>query len=139
MRDRFSGSMIMLAIAAAAKGHPWLIGFGLAISIPLIVAGATLIMSLLHRFPVLVWAGAGLLGWIAGELLSEDPVSRPYIDAFGAEFGLSHKLTEYVVQVLCTAFVILWGWAAKRIQERRRAREQRAAEASSSGQKSAAE
>ena len=38
----------VLAIAAAAKGHPWLIGFGLLVSIPLIVAGATLIMALLH-------------------------------------------------------------------------------------------
>ena len=63
----------VLAIAAAAKGHPWLIGFGLLVSIPLIVAGATLIMALLHKFPILIWAGAGLLGWIAGELLMEDP------------------------------------------------------------------
>ena len=66
----------VLAIAAAAKGHPWLIAFGLAVSIPLIVAGATLIMALLTRFPILVWAGAGLLGWIAGELVMEDPVSK---------------------------------------------------------------
>ena len=80
----------VLAIAAAAKGHPWLIGLGLAISIPLIVAGATLIMALLHRFPILVWAGAGLLGWIAGELMVEDPVSRPFFDTLGADYGLNH-------------------------------------------------
>ena len=55
----------VLAIAAAAKGNTGLIIFGLAISIPLIVAGATLIMALLTRFPILVWAGAALLGWIA--------------------------------------------------------------------------
>ena len=61
----------VLAIAAAAKGNTGLIIFGLAISIPLIVAGATLIMALLTRFPVLVWAGAALLGWIAGELIVE--------------------------------------------------------------------
>jgi YjbE family integral membrane protein len=100
----------VLAIAAAAKGHPWLIAFGLLVSIPLIVAGATLIMALLHRFPILVWAGAALLGWIAGELLMEDPISRPYFDAYGAEYGLNHKLTEYFVQTACTLFVVFVGW-----------------------------
>jgi YjbE family integral membrane protein len=100
----------VLAIAAAARGDTMLIVFGLAISIPLIVAGATLIMALLTRFPILVWAGAGLLGWIAGELLMEDPVSRPYLDAIGADYGLTHKAAEYVMQVVCTAFVLVCGW-----------------------------
>lgn len=100
----------VLAIAAAAKGHPWLIAFGLAVSIPLIVAGATLIMALLSRFPILVWAGAGLLGWIAGELLMEDPMSRPYFDQIGAGYGLDHKITEYLMQVICTVFVLVSGW-----------------------------
>jgi YjbE family integral membrane protein len=129
----------VLAIAAAAKGHPWLIGFGLAISIPLIVAGATLIMSLLHRFPILVWAGAGLLGWIAGELLVEDPVSRPYFDAFGADYGLGHKATEYVVQVICTLFVIVCGWLLKKLHSFRASRRERQAQAQTREQKSAAE
>jgi YjbE family integral membrane protein len=100
----------VLAIAAAAKGHPWLIGFGLLVSIPLIVAGATLIMALLHKFPILIWAGAGLLGWIAGELLMEDPVSRPYLDMIGRDYGLSHQATEYAMQIACTLFVLLCGW-----------------------------
>jgi YjbE family integral membrane protein len=63
----------VIAIAAAAKGNMVLIIFGLAISIPMIVAGAALLMALLDRFPILVWAGAGLLGWIAGEIMIEDP------------------------------------------------------------------
>jgi YjbE family integral membrane protein len=100
----------VLAIAAAAKGHPWLIGFGLLVSIPLIVAGATLIMALLHKFPVLVWAGAGLLGWIAGELLMEDPVSRPFLDRLGLNYGIDHGATEIVMQIACTLFVLLCGW-----------------------------
>ena len=93
----------VLAIAAAARGNTWLIIFGLAVSIPLIVAGATLIMALLTRFPILVWAGAALLGWIAGELMVEDPVSRPYFDALGAAYGYSHKALEIRMQCLCTA------------------------------------
>jgi|KBSSwiStaDraftv2_1062776.scaffolds.fasta_scaffold613285_2 YjbE family integral membrane protein len=100
----------VLAIAAAAKGHPWLIGFGLLISIPLIVAGATLIMALLHKFPILVWAGAGLLGWIAGELLMEDPVSRPFLDNIGLSYGIDHEATEIAMQVACTMIVLMCGW-----------------------------
>jgi len=108
----------VLAIAAAARGDTMLIVFGLAVSIPLIVAGATLIMALLTRFPILVWAGAALLGWIAGELLMEDPISRPYFDQMGADYGLSHKTTEYIMQSVCTAVVVIWGWLLMRRRSR---------------------
>ena len=50
-----------------------LIVFGLVTSIPLIVAGSALLMSLLDRFPILVWAGAALLGWVAGDIMAKDP------------------------------------------------------------------
>ena len=46
---------------------------GLALSIPLLVFGSTLVLALFNRFPVLVWAGAVLLGWIAGDLIGTDP------------------------------------------------------------------
>jgi len=62
----------MMAVAAAAKGSKLLILFGLALSIPLIVFGSTLVLALFNRFPFLVWAGAGLLGWIAGELIGTE-------------------------------------------------------------------
>jgi YjbE family integral membrane protein len=63
----------VLAIAAVAKDSTVLLVLGLAVSIPLIVAGAALIMAILERAPVLVWAGAGLLGWVAGEMILSDP------------------------------------------------------------------
>jgi YjbE family integral membrane protein len=64
----------VLAIAGVARDSTFLLMLGLLISIPLIVAGAALIMALLDRFPIIVWAGAALLGWIAGEMLITDPV-----------------------------------------------------------------
>jgi YjbE family integral membrane protein len=70
----------VIAIAAAANGNMALLVLGLAISIPLIVAGAALIMSLLDRFPILIWAGAALLGWIAGEVIATDPVVTAYLN-----------------------------------------------------------
>jgi YjbE family integral membrane protein len=72
----------VIAVAAAANGSVPLLVLGLAISVPLIVAGAALIMALLTRLPALVWAGAGLLGWIAGEVMATDPVVQPKLHAF---------------------------------------------------------
>ena len=72
----------VIAVAAAANGSVPLLVIGLAISVPLIVAGAALIMALLTRLPALVWAGAGLLGWIAGEVAATDPVIQPGLHAF---------------------------------------------------------
>lgn len=69
----------VIAVAAAANGSAPLLVLGLAISVPLIVAGAALIMALLARLPVLVWAGAALLGWIAGEVISTDPGLAPML------------------------------------------------------------
>ena len=63
----------VVAIAAAADGNVILFVFGLIVSIPLIVVGSTLIMALIARFPVFVWGGAALLGWIAGEMIVTDP------------------------------------------------------------------
>ena len=63
----------MMAVAAAAKVSKLLIFLGLALSIPILVFGATLVLALLNRYPILDWAGAGLLGWIAGDLIGTDP------------------------------------------------------------------
>ena len=76
----------VIAIAAAAGGNVALLVIGLAVSIPLIVAGAALIMALLDRYPILIWAGAALLGWIVGEVIVTDPVIQNYLEPkLGAE------------------------------------------------------
>ena len=64
----------VVAVAAAAKNSVPLITFGIVVSVPLIVFGSTLVLSLLNRFPLLVVAGAALLGWVAGEIAASDPV-----------------------------------------------------------------
>jgi YjbE family integral membrane protein len=80
----------VIAIAAAAQGNFALILIGLAISIPLIVAGAALIMALLERFPILVWAGAALLGWIVGEVIMTDPVIQGLLEPKLGEQGFQY-------------------------------------------------
>ncbi len=69
----------VIAVAAAANGQLSLLVLGLAISIPMIIAGAALIMMVLDRFPILVWLGAILLGWIAGDVIETDPAIHPLL------------------------------------------------------------
>jgi YjbE family integral membrane protein len=66
----------VIAVAAAANGQLSLLVIGLAVSIPMIIAGAALIMLVLDRFPVLIWIGAMLLGWIAGDVIVSDPIDQ---------------------------------------------------------------
>jgi YjbE family integral membrane protein len=118
----------VLAIAAAAKGNTGLIIFGLAISIPLIVAGATLIMALLTRYPILVWAGAALLGWIAGELIVDDRISLEQIQAWApalivpnpeSTIGIkAGPALHYAAATIGTAMVLIWGWMLMRRRSR---------------------
>ena len=63
----------VIGVAAAAKGNVLLLVIGLVISIPLIIYGSTLILKLMSRFPVIITIGAGLLGWVAGEMAMSDP------------------------------------------------------------------
>ena len=80
----------IIAVAAVARGNLALLTTGLAISIPIVFLGATLIMALLERFPLLVWAGAALLGWIAGETIATDPAVAGYLIA-GIGETLAHQ------------------------------------------------
>ena len=70
----------IIAIAAVARGNLVLLVIGLAVSIPIILAGAALFMALLDRFPILVWAGAALLGWVAGDIMADRSGSRGLLD-----------------------------------------------------------
>jgi YjbE family integral membrane protein len=71
----------VIGVAGAAKGSLLLLIFGLVVSIPLVVVGSQLIMKLIERFPWLVVAGGGLLGYIAGEIATEDVSVKPWINA----------------------------------------------------------
>jgi YjbE family integral membrane protein len=106
----------VIAIAAAAGGNMALVVLGLAISIPMIVAGAALIMALLDRFPVLVWAGAALLGWIVGEVIATDPVSLGYLTGkFGPE--VAHK-AEYAAAAVGAVLVLVVGGLWRRSRQK---------------------
>jgi len=72
----------VLAVAAAAQGNTPLLVIGLAVSIPLIVFGSTLILKVMERFPIIITAGAALLGWLAGEMMLTDPALHRWFAEF---------------------------------------------------------
>src|SRR5579871_4969961 len=70
-----------IAVAAVARGRYALIGLGLAISIPIVYGGSRIVLALIGRYPIIVWAGGALLGFVAGELLADDPALSPWLRA----------------------------------------------------------
>jgi len=110
----------VLAIAAVAKDSTTLLIVGLVISVPLIVAGSAIIMTLLGRLPILVWAGAALLGWVAGEMLVSDPW---LISTFGEE--LIHRI-EFPAAAIGAVFVVVLGYFLSRRAVRNKTQEQEA-------------
>ena len=101
----------VVAIAAVAKGSMPLIIFGLIIAIPLVVFGSSLLLKLIERFPVLVWAGAGLLGWVAGDILGDDAVIVTW-------FGAYAEAVETYAPRVCAALVLGLAWYLSRRSKR---------------------
>ena len=100
----------VIAVAAAAGGSLTLLILGLAISIPLVIFGATLMVKLMERFPVIVVAGAALIGWVAGETIVSDAILSDVLAA--------NKWLHYAGAVAGAVFVVGLG---KLLQSRGRA------------------
>jgi YjbE family integral membrane protein len=117
----------VIAIASAAGNNFALIVIGLAISIPVIVGCAAVIMALLDRYPILIWAGAALLGWIVGQVIATDPAVAPVLayvvdapstldvslksTAFGwnSQYSIHANLVEVAMAALGTVLVLIVG------------------------------
>jgi predicted tellurium resistance membrane protein TerC len=97
---------------------------GLAISLPIILAGAAFFMKLLDRFPFLVWAGATLLGWVGGDIIASDSaVSRALTAALGEE---GRQLAQIVAAgagalLVVVAGAVGWRGASQSLASIRRA------------------
>jgi YjbE family integral membrane protein len=111
----------VIAVAAAAGGSMTLLVLGLAISIPLVVFGATLLVTLMERYPVIITVGAALIGMVAGEMLVTDPALKDWLGGIGVQFGDDGKprIAGLSLEMICgaigAAIVVVWGlWLAKR-------------------------
>ena len=103
----------VIAIAGVADGNWTLIILGLVISIPMIIAGSAIILALIDRFPVIVWAGAALLGFVAGEMLISDVA---VVGRFGEEFA--HNW-EVALGIFFAAAVVVVGWLIVRARKQK--------------------
>lgn len=104
----------VIAVAAAAKGSLTLLVLGLAISIPLVIFGATMLMKMMDRYPVIITIGAALLGWVAGDMAVTDPVIKDWVDANAAWL-------HWAAPVAGAAFVVATGkWLATRAEAGRK-------------------
>jgi YjbE family integral membrane protein len=102
----------VIAVAAAAGGHWTLMVVGLAISIPIVIFGATLLVKLMERFPVIITIGAALIGFVAGEMAWEDHA----VAAFTSPYPPGMK---YAAAVAGAVLVVVWGqWLAGRVEAR---------------------
>ena len=97
----------VVAVAAAAHGNVPLLIIGLAISIPLVIFGSTMLLKVIERFPVIVWLGAALLGWIAGDLFIND--GALHVEAAEAAMGMSHHAAELAMGILGAIIVVALG------------------------------
>jgi YjbE family integral membrane protein len=94
----------VIAVAAVAKGAYVLLAIGLVVSIPMVIAGSAIILALLERFPILVWGGAGILGWVAGDIFASDPIVLGFLRSFSPEH------VELAAQIIGAAFVVGSGY-----------------------------
>jgi YjbE family integral membrane protein len=102
----------VIAVAAAAGGHWALMIVCLAISIPIVIFGATLLVKLMERFPVIITIGAALIGFVAGEMAWEDGA----ISAWTSPYPASMK---YAAAAAGAILVVVWGqWLARRAEAR---------------------
>jgi YjbE family integral membrane protein len=88
----------VIGVAAAAKGSMLLLVLGLAISIPMVVFGSTMMIRLMERFPVVVTLGAALIGWVGGETMANDTILAPLMQ--------DQPWLHQAVPVLCAALVL---------------------------------
>lgn len=96
----------VIAVAAAAKGSNLLLMIGLAISIPLVIFGSSLMIRLMERFPIIVTLGAALIGWVGGETIVSDVALK--------EVAMEYAWLHYVAAAAGAVFVVVLGRALQK-------------------------
>lgn len=106
--DALMGLDNVLGIAGASQGHLGLVVLGLLVSVPLVVWGSTLLLKVIDRYPVFVYAGAAAIAWTAARMLTQDDLVKPWFDA--------HDPLRYVVDATLVIGVtgIGWWWKQRR-------------------------
>ncbi|MUG44838.1 TerC family protein [Paenibacillus woosongensis] len=113
--DTMMGLDNVLAVAGAAHGDFVLVVIGLAISIPIMVWGSTLILKLTDRFPFVITIGAAVLAWTAAKMLVQEPLIEGWFAAGWVKYGF---------EIICIIIIVALGSYVKKNQEKKRQIEQ---------------
>jgi YjbE family integral membrane protein len=106
----------VLAVAAAARGDMLLVSFGIALSLPIVVWGSGFLARLMTRQPWIIWIGGGILGYVAGEMITDDPVVRGWLGAH------ADTVDDFVSLLLAAGLALLGWWLARTAASRPPAR-----------------
>jgi len=98
----------VLAVAAAAHGDMLLVTLGIGMSVPIVVWGSGLLAGLMNRYPWIIWVGGGLLGYVAGDMILEDPAVMDWLG------GAAHALEYPVPGALAVALTWAGWWLTRR-------------------------
>ena len=113
--DALMGVDNVLGVAGAAKGSFDLVMIGLAISVPIVVWGSTLVLRLVERYPAIIYGGAAVLAYTAGHMIVSEPLLDPLYDPHWVA-----RIATYAV-VVCGVLAAGW-WAAQRSHDTRQPR-----------------
>jgi YjbE family integral membrane protein len=97
-----------VAIAAAANGNMYLVVFGLLLSIPIIIWGSSLILKFIDKYPIIIYLGSALLGWIAGDMIQTDILIKSNFDLIG---------NNVLLPLTGSAFVLISGFLFKSLNK----------------------
>ena len=86
--DGVMGIDNVLGVVAAAEGHFGLVVAGMLVTVPIIVWGSTIFVKLIDKFPVILYVGGGILGWVSASMIQHDPLATPYIEAYSLPFHI---------------------------------------------------
>ena len=127
--DAVMGVDNVLAVGGAAQGSMLLVVIGLAVSIPIVIWGSTLVLRWVERFPAILWLGAAVLGWTAAKMIASEPLIKPWLDAHAPvrtalyvaivggliaipmwRAGKPDQRALGAVVVLLAVWLTFWGW-----------------------------
>lgn len=101
--DGIMGIDNVLGVVGAADGHIDLVIVGMLITVPIIVWGSSLFIKIIDKYPIILYLGGAILGWVGANMIVEDPMIRSTIEPYKLEFGL-----------LCAFLIVLVGWLKNR-------------------------
>lgn len=87
--DGVMGIDNVLGVVAAAEGHFGLVVAGMLVTVPIIVWGSTIFVKLIDKFPVILYVGGGILGWVSASMIQHDPMAAPYIEPYSLPFHIA--------------------------------------------------